>query len=109
MCELSNPPDPNPKKPKLALPLGACDCHIHLFGPAEKFPVDPLSPYESRDQLAETSIALQERLGLSRAVVGSGGAYRPHYARLEKAPKRLPPPHPGAAPSAGATPHPQVP
>jgi 2-pyrone-4,6-dicarboxylate lactonase len=44
MRELSNPPDPNPKTPKLALAPGACDTHIHLFGPAEKFPVDPLSP-----------------------------------------------------------------
>ena len=97
MRELSNPPDPNPKKPKLAMPLGACDCHIHLFGPAEKFPVDPLSPYESRDQLAETNIALQERLGLSRAVVVSGGAYGRNYAVLEDALKRFPQRYRGVA------------
>ena len=97
MRELSNPPDPNPKKPKLALPLGACDCHIHLFGPSEKFSVDPLSPYESRDQLAETNIALQERLGLSRAVVVSGGAYGRNYAVLEDALKRFPQRYRGVA------------
>jgi 2-pyrone-4,6-dicarboxylate lactonase len=97
MRELSNPPDPNPKTPKLALPPGACDTHIHLFGPAEKFPVDPLSPYESRDQLAETNIALQERLGLSRAVVVSGGAYGRNYAVLEDALKRFPQRYRGVA------------
>ena len=97
MRELSNPPDPNPKTPKFVLPPGACDCHIHLFGPAEKFPVDPLSPYESRDQLAETNIALQERLGLSRAVVVSGGAYGRNYAVLEDALKRFPQRYRGVA------------
>lgn len=90
MRELANPPDPNPKKPKLVLPAGACDCHIHLFGPAAKFPVDPDSKYESRDQLAETNIALQDRLGLSHAVVVSGGAYGRNYAVLEDALTRFP-------------------
>jgi 2-pyrone-4,6-dicarboxylate lactonase len=88
--ELANPPDPHPKKPKLALPPGACDCHIHLFGPAAKFPVDPDSKYESRDQLPESNIALQERVGLSRAVVVSGGAYGRNYAVLEDALTRFP-------------------
>src|SRR5262249_60191641 len=90
MRELSNPPDPNPKKPKLALPPGSCDSHIHLFGPAAKFPVDPLSTYESRDQLAETNIELQERLGFSRAVIVSGGAYGRNYAVLEDGLQRFP-------------------
>ena len=62
MRELAQPPDPNPKKPKLALPPGACDCHIHLFGPAAKFPFASDTTYESRDQLAETNIGLQDRL-----------------------------------------------
>jgi 2-pyrone-4,6-dicarboxylate lactonase len=88
--ELANPPDPNPTKPKLALPSGACDCHVHLFGPAAKFPVDPDSRYESRDQLAETNIALQDQLGLSRAVVVSGGAYGRNYGVLEDALTRFP-------------------
>ena len=97
MRELANPPDPNPKKPKLALPPSACDCHIHLFGPADTFPVDPLSPYELRDQLAETNIALQERLGLARAVVVSGGAYGRNYGVLEDALTRFPQRYRGVA------------
>lgn len=90
MREIANPPDPNPKKPRLALPPGACDCHIHLFGPATKFHFDPDSRYESRDQLAETNIALQDRLGLSRAVVVSGGAYGRNYGVLADALTRFP-------------------
>ena len=34
---LTQAPDPNPKKPRLKPPPGACDAHIHLFGPAAMF------------------------------------------------------------------------
>jgi predicted TIM-barrel fold metal-dependent hydrolase len=72
---LTQAPDPDPKTPKLALPHGSCDAHIHLFGPADKYPFAPDSPYISRDALAETYIALQGKLGLARAVIVSGGGY----------------------------------
>jgi predicted TIM-barrel fold metal-dependent hydrolase len=88
--ELAQPPDPNPKKPKLALPPGACDCHIHLFGPVTKFPFAADATYESREALPETNIALQDHLGLSRAVVVSGGAYGRNYAVLADALERFP-------------------
>jgi 2-pyrone-4,6-dicarboxylate lactonase len=76
---LTQPPDPNPKTPKLALPRGSCDTHIHLFGPADKYPFAPDSPYISRDALAETYIALQDKLCFARAVIVSGGGYGRNY------------------------------
>ena len=79
MSILTQAPDPNPKTPKLALPPGSCDTHIHLFGPADKYPFAPDSPYTSRDALAETNIALQDELGLARAVIVSGGGYGRDY------------------------------
>ena len=45
MPKLTQGPDPHPKKPKLKAPPGACDTHIHLFGPAAKYPFAPDSPY----------------------------------------------------------------
>ena len=45
MPKLTTGPDPHPKKPKLKAPPGACDSHIHLFGPAAKYPFAPDSPY----------------------------------------------------------------
>ncbi len=51
MPKLTAGPDPHPKKPKLKAPPGACDAHIHLFGPAAKYPFAPDSPYIAHDAL----------------------------------------------------------
>ncbi len=83
MPTLTQPPDPNPKKPRLQAPVGAIDCHVHLFGPASSYPFHPGSKYVSADALPETQIALQDRLGLSGAVVVSGGGYGRSTRHLE--------------------------
>jgi predicted TIM-barrel fold metal-dependent hydrolase len=75
-------PDPNPRAPKLKAPPGACDTHIHLFGPAAKYPFAPDSPYTAHDALPETFIALQDRLGLATAVIVSPGGYGRDYSLL---------------------------
>ena len=82
MAKLTNGPDPHPKKPKIKAPPGACDTHIHLFGPAAKYPFAPDSPYTSRDALPETFMALQDTLGLSTAVIVSPGGYGRNYSLL---------------------------
>jgi len=88
------PPDPNPVKPMLVLPPGACDAHCHVFGPAAKFPYAADRSYTPPDAPVENLRKLHARLGVSRAVIvhaschgtemevtldaiaGSGGAYR---------------------------------
>jgi predicted TIM-barrel fold metal-dependent hydrolase len=87
---LTQGPDPHPKKPRLACPPGACDSHIHLFGPAANYPFAADSPYTSRDALPETNIALQQRLGLSRAVIVSPGGYGRDYRMLADTLARFP-------------------
>ena len=82
MAKLTKGPDPHPKKPKIKAPPGACDTHIHLFGPAAKYPFAPDSPYTSRDALPETFMALQDTLGLSTAVIVSPGGYGRNYSLL---------------------------
>ena len=90
MPPLTQPPDPNPKTPRLKLPAGACDCHIHLFGPASKYPFDPGSRYISEDALPEDNIRLQNVLGVSHAVVVSGGGYGRTYHHLVDVLERFP-------------------
>ena len=70
---LTQPPDPHTKTPQLKAPAGAIDCHIHLFGPASRFPFNPGSRYICEDALPETAIALQDTLGLAGSVAGVTG------------------------------------
>jgi predicted TIM-barrel fold metal-dependent hydrolase len=93
MPKLTTGPDPHPKKPKIKAPPGACDTHIHLFGPAAKYPFAPDSPYIAHDALPETFMALQDTLGMSTAVIVSPGGYGRNYSLLAdvltKYPKRF--------------------
>jgi predicted TIM-barrel fold metal-dependent hydrolase len=63
------PPDPDPVKPALALPPGACDAHCHVFGPASRFPYSPDRSYTPPDAPVEQLRRLHSRLGISRAVI----------------------------------------
>jgi 2-pyrone-4,6-dicarboxylate lactonase len=63
------PPDPNPVKPTLVLPPGACDAHCHVFGPADKFPYAADRSYTPPDAPVESLRKLHGRLGISRAVI----------------------------------------
>lgn len=86
----NQPPDPNPTKPKLTLPPGACDTHVHLFGPADKYNFASDSPYTSQDALPEDLFALQDAVGLSRAVIVSPGGYGCDYTMLADVLTRYP-------------------
>jgi 2-pyrone-4,6-dicarboxylate lactonase len=63
------PPDPNPIKPSLSLPPGACDAHCHVFGPAAKFPYSADRSYTPPDAPVAALRRLHARLGVSRAVI----------------------------------------
>jgi predicted TIM-barrel fold metal-dependent hydrolase len=62
------PPHPSPRRPRLALPRGACDCHVHVYGPASRFPYAPERPYTPDDAPVERLLQLYELLGISRKV-----------------------------------------
>jgi 2-pyrone-4,6-dicarboxylate lactonase len=79
----NQPPDPNPRTPRFAMPDMAWDCHIHLFGPANQFPFEAHSPYVSEDALPEDYLRMQKVLGLKRAVIVSAGGYGKDYRHLE--------------------------
>ena len=63
------PPHPDPHPPTAFVPPpGACDAHCHVFGPARRFPFAADRAYTPPDSGIDDFEALQERLGLSRAV-----------------------------------------
>lgn len=62
-------PHPDPHAPTaFSPPVGACDAHCHVFGPAALFPFSPTRTYTPPDAGIEEFEILRERLGLSRAV-----------------------------------------
>lgn len=52
-----------------AIPPGACDCHVHVFGPASRFPYDPARMYTPGHASIDELAALHAHLRLDRVVV----------------------------------------
>jgi 2-pyrone-4,6-dicarboxylate lactonase len=71
-----NPPNPNPRKPTLKAPPKSVDCHLHLYGPFDRFPINASKAersYMPTDTCAlEHYLKMQATLGLERAVVVTG-------------------------------------
>ena len=55
--------------PRFEVPAGACDCHVHVFGPAARYPFDPGRAYTPGDASVEELLALHDVLGLERVVI----------------------------------------
>jgi len=73
----SAPPSyhPSPRAPARPLPPGACDAHVHVFGPAARFPFAPERAYTPGDAPKERLFALHQRLGIERCVVVQSNAH----------------------------------
>src|SRR5882672_2865718 len=66
---------PNPGKPKLKLPSGACDVHFHVFGPQRRFAFAEDRSYTPADAPKEKLFALHRHLGIERGVVVQSAAH----------------------------------
>ncbi|WP_233154857.1 amidohydrolase family protein [Candidimonas nitroreducens] len=82
MPKLTPPPDWHPRTPRLKLPQGSVDCHLHMFGPISKYAFAPDASYVSGDATADMYFKVQDTLGLSRAVLVSGGGYGQTFEHL---------------------------
>ena len=58
-----------------AVPAGACDCHVHVFGTAAEFPFAAGRGYTPPPASAAELLALQRALRLSRVVVVQPSVY----------------------------------
>jgi 2-pyrone-4,6-dicarboxylate lactonase len=59
----------SPSKPKLRLPRGACDAHVHVFGPSSVFPFAKDAPFVPADAPKEKLFAMHAVLGIERCVI----------------------------------------
>jgi 2-pyrone-4,6-dicarboxylate lactonase len=67
------PPDRNPRKPKLALPKGAVDTHVHVFAPGYK--LSPDRGYNPPDSTLADLKHLHAALGIDRVVFTQPSVY----------------------------------
>ena len=59
----------------LVAPPGACDCHIHIFGPRERFPLAADLAYTPAAAPVEDYLAIRRRLGIERTVIVQPSVY----------------------------------
>jgi 2-pyrone-4,6-dicarboxylate lactonase len=58
-----------PSRSKVRLPAGACDTHVHVFGPGAVFPYAPEAGAPPADAPKEKLFALHEFLGIKHCVI----------------------------------------
>ncbi|KPJ76634.1 MAG: amidohydrolase [Deltaproteobacteria bacterium SG8_13] len=61
--------------PRLAAPPGACDTHIHFYGPPEAYPLATTATFTPPLATVEAYRQVQQRLGLQRVVVVQPSGY----------------------------------
>ena len=59
----------SPSRPKLRLPSGAADTHVHVFGPHRIFPFAENRPFTPADAPKEKLFALHAMLGIEHCVI----------------------------------------
>jgi predicted TIM-barrel fold metal-dependent hydrolase len=63
------------RAPKQLAPALSCDCHFHIFGPFDRFPMDAGRAYSSPPALVADYLAMAETVGLQRMVVVQASIY----------------------------------
>jgi predicted TIM-barrel fold metal-dependent hydrolase len=75
--------------PAFEVPAGACDCHVHVFGPVERFAFAPERMYTPGLASVEDLLALQRTLHLERVVIVQPSTYGSDNACTIDALRRL--------------------
>src|SRR5512144_2407838 len=69
------PPESNIRRPKLTPPPGACDTHLHVYGPTEKYPLSRERNYTpDLHSTLDDYLQVHRSLGLQRAIIVTGSA-----------------------------------
>jgi 2-pyrone-4,6-dicarboxylate lactonase len=75
----------------ISLPDGTCDCHVHIYGPYDRFPVGSEGRFTpGRENPVESLFALWESIGISRGVIVHALAAGPDNEVTLDALKRYP-------------------
>jgi predicted TIM-barrel fold metal-dependent hydrolase len=58
------------------------DCHTHIFGPWDSYPLPPDAVYRPAEATFDTLRALHARMGITRGVIVQGACYGPDHTAL---------------------------
>jgi 2-pyrone-4,6-dicarboxylate lactonase len=72
------------------LPAGACDCHVHVYGPFDEFPLPATSPFHPSLGTIDALEQLWHSFGVERGVLVQGAAYGEDHQALLAAIRRAP-------------------
>lgn len=61
--------------PDFALPRGACDCHVHIYGPAARFPFAAAQRGRAFEAPRDALETMHGTLGVDRCVIVHGGTH----------------------------------
>jgi len=70
--------------------FGVCDCHSHVYGPFDEFPLAKTRTFTPPEAPIESLAAVWRRHGIDRAVLIQGNAYGTDHAALVRAIAREP-------------------
>lgn len=70
--------------------FGACDCHSHVFGPFDRFPLSKKRAFDPPETPIEELEEVWRSLGLTRAVVVQGSAHGDDHSAMLAAIERSP-------------------
>ena len=65
-----------------AIPAGACDCHAHIYGPFDQFPLPASAPFQPPLARAQALEGLWGSFGVERGVLIQGSAYGQDHRAL---------------------------
>ena len=61
--------NPHPRQPRWVLPANACDSHVHIFGPRQRFPYAAGLKVTPAEAPKEALFELHRKMGISRCVI----------------------------------------
>jgi predicted TIM-barrel fold metal-dependent hydrolase len=64
-----------PSAPGFIMPAGSCDCHVHLFGPYDRYPLSKQRLYTPAPAQMSDLLSMLDRTGVARAVLVQPSAY----------------------------------
>jgi predicted TIM-barrel fold metal-dependent hydrolase len=68
------------RAPKQQAPSLTCDCHFHIFGPYDRYPLDAGRTYTPPAALVPQYLAMADTVGIGRMVVVQASVYGTHNA-----------------------------